>query len=65
MLGQLVSAATLFAKFHAGERKSLSDFRPPLLEQPIKFVSNFSIVVHNAEPVTIVRKSHLSLYSEV
>ena len=47
ILGQFVSAATLFAKFYAGARKSLSDFRPPLLEQPMKLVSNFGIVVYH------------------
>ena len=36
--GQFGSAATLFAKFRTGTRKSLSDFWPPLLERPIKFV---------------------------
>ena len=35
---QLASATMLLAKFHAGTRKSLSDFWPPLLEQSIKFV---------------------------
>ena len=30
--------AMLFAKFHAGARKSLSNFSPPLLEQLIIFV---------------------------
>ena len=38
ILGQLASATMLFAKFHADTRKSLSDFLPPPLEQPIKFV---------------------------
>ena len=36
--GQLASAAMLVMKFRAGTRKSLLDFWPPLLEQPIKFV---------------------------
>ena len=36
--GQLAIAAMLFAKFHAGTRKSQSEFWPPLFEQPIKFV---------------------------
>ena len=35
---QLASAAMLYAKFHAGARKSPSDFWPPLFERPIKFV---------------------------
>ena len=39
--GQLTSAAMLFAKFHAGTRKSLSDFWSPLPEQPTKFVLSF------------------------
>ena len=38
VFGQLASAAMLFEKFDAGRRKSLSDFWPPLFEQPIKFV---------------------------
>ena len=38
IFGQLASAATFFAKFHADTRKSLSDFWPSRLEQPIKFV---------------------------
>ena len=38
IFGQLANAAMLFGKFHAGTRKSLSDFWLPLLEQPIKFV---------------------------
>ena len=37
IFGQLVSAAMLFAKFHAGTRKSSLDFWPPLLKQPIMF----------------------------
>ena len=36
--GQLASAAMMFTKFHAGIRKSLSDFLLPGLEQPIEFV---------------------------
>ena len=36
MFGQL--AAMLFAEFHAGTRKSLPGFWPPLFEQSIKFV---------------------------
>ena len=39
--GQLASAVLFFAKFPACTRKSLSDFWPPLLEKPIKFVLNF------------------------
>ena len=38
IFGQLASAVMLFAKFHAGTRKSLSEFLLPLLEQPIRFV---------------------------
>ena len=38
IFGQLASTAAWFAKFHAGTRKSQSDFWLPLLEQPIKFV---------------------------
>ena len=38
IFGKLASAAMLFAEFHTGTKKSLSDFWPPLLEQPIKFV---------------------------
>ena len=38
IFGQLASAATLFAKFHAGTIQSQSDFWASLLEQPIKFV---------------------------
>ena len=41
MSGQLASAAMLFVNFHAGTRKSLSDFWPPLLEHPIKLVLIF------------------------
>ena len=36
--GQLAGAAMLFAKFHSGTKKSLLDFRLPLVEQPMKFV---------------------------
>ena len=32
------SVARLFAQFYAGTRKSLQDFWPLLLENPIKFV---------------------------
>ena len=37
IFGQLSSVAVLFARFHAGTRKWLSDCWPPLLEQPIKY----------------------------
>ena len=40
IFGQLATAAMLFAKFHAGTRKLLSDFWPPLLEEPIKLCPN-------------------------
>ena len=42
MFGQLTSVARLFAQFFPGMRKSLLDFWHPLLENPIKFVSNIS-----------------------
>ena len=35
---RLASAAMLFARFYVGTGKSLSDFWPALLEQPINFV---------------------------
>ena len=37
IFGQLVSAAMLFAKFHAGTRKSPLDVWLLLLKQPIRF----------------------------
>ena len=42
IFGQAASAAMLFAKFHAGTRKFLSDFWPPLLEHPIQFILMFT-----------------------
>ena len=36
--GQLGRVGRFFAQFYAGTRKSLCDFWPPMLEQPIKFV---------------------------
>ena len=38
---KLASVATFFVKFHAGIRELLSDFWPPLLEPPVKFVLSF------------------------
>ena len=40
---QLASAAMLFAKFHAGTRKSLRNVWLLLLKQPMKFVLNVNI----------------------
>ena len=42
IFGQLASVARLFAQFHAGTRKLLQDFCPPLLEKPIKFILIFT-----------------------
>ena len=43
IFGQLVSAATLFAKFHADTRKANHwTFWPPLLEQPMKLFLTLS-----------------------
>ena len=36
IFGRLASTAALFAKFHAGTKKSPSGFWPPLPEQQIK-----------------------------
>ena len=38
IFGQLVTVASLFAQFHAGTKKFLQHFWPPLLKQSIKFV---------------------------
>ena len=38
IFGKLAREATLFVKFRAGKEKSISNFWPPMLEQPIKFV---------------------------
>ena len=35
IFGKSASITTFSVKFHAGTEKSLWDFRPPLLEQPI------------------------------
>ena len=40
IFGQLAKAARVFAQFYACTRKSLWDFWPRRLEQPIKFVFN-------------------------
>ena len=43
MFGSLASGATLFGKFYADTRKSLSDFWQPLLEQSVMFDLNVII----------------------
>ena len=42
---QLANAAMLFAKFHAGTRRLLSDFWPSLLKQPIRFVLKLKMFI--------------------
>ena len=49
--GKLASPATHFATFYAGTKKSLLDFRPHLLEQPIikiRLQFNFNLLANRA-----------------
>ena len=62
ILGQLASSAALFLKFHAGIRKSLSDFWPSLLEQQIKF--GFISIFRIMNLLGLVRKNCLQLEND-
>ena len=60
IFGQLKSATMWLAKFHAYTTKSLSDFWPPLFEQPINFV--FICKYSMVEGATRTRTLQLCFY---